>query len=775
MSNLLQSLNEAQQIAVQETEGPVMILAGPGSGKTRVLTHRIAWLIENGVDPFKILALTFTKKAAGEMKDRIMNLAGNQARDLWMGTFHSVFARILRVEAHRLGYSPNFTIYDTDDSKSVIKQILKENRIDDKMYTPSFVLHRISGAKMSLLNPQEYKSNPEIQADDLKANKPLLGYIYEIYWNRCRRSNAMDFEDLLYNMNLLIRDFPDVKSKYQKRFNYILVDEYQDTCFSQYIIIKKLAQEHRNLCVVGDDAQGIYAFRGARIENILNFSRDFPETKVMKLEQNYRSTKVIVNAANSIISNNKGQLAKTIWTDNPDGDKVKVLRNLSENDEAINVVQDIFQTKMNNHCNNRDFAVLYRTNAQSRALEEAFRKMNIPYRVYGSVSFYKRKEIKDLMSFFRIVVNQNDEEALLRIINVPPRGIGKTTIDRIIVFAHENNLTFWETLKSVKTNVKAIGINQGVAGRIEDFVVMIKSFVALHDTKDVYALADHVLKSSGYLNMLKSSDDPETAMRLENIEGLMNGIKEFAEKTTAETPDVVPTMTDFLLEVSLLTDLDDKDENDDRVSLMTAHSAKGLEFPYVYITGLEENLFPSVMSLNTRSEVEEERRLFYVALTRAMKKVTLSWAESRFRWGKREYSEPSRFIEEIDYELLDLPRQKETPDWSAQRKEYFDSELEMPAQLRFKPAFVKKENTEQQNNPPKGFKKLNKQPSSAAVEFEINAEGIVVGTDVEHEKFGKGKVLQIDGSGTDRKAVVFFPAFGKKNLLLKFAKLKILK
>jgi len=771
VEHLLEQLNEAQQEAVKETQGPVMILAGPGSGKTRALTHRIAWLIANGVDPFRILGLTFTNKAAAEMKARLFSLVGSDSRDVWMGTFHSVFARILRIEANRIGYSPNFTIYDTDDSKSVIRQVLKENNIDDKAYTPSLVLHRISGAKMSLINPEAYLLNPDIQSDDLKAQKPLMGHIYKHYWNRCRRSNAMDFEDLLYNMNLLLRDFDDLREKYKRKFSYILVDEYQDTCFSQYNIIRKLAEEHRNICVVGDDAQGIYAFRGARIENILNFTRDFPEAKVLKLEQNYRSTKVIVQAANSVIAHNQSQLAKTIWTSNDDGPKIKVLRNISDTDEAINVAQDIFHVKMNMRCKNIDFAVLYRTNAQSRSLEEAFRKLNIPYRVYGSVSFYKRREIKDLMAYFRITINQNDEEALTRIINVPIRGIGKTTVDRIMVYAHEKNITFWEAMNTIHNIALAMGINKGAAQKIDDFSMLIRSFIAQKDTKNAFEMAEHILKDSGYLNMLKTSDEPESAMRLDNIEELINGIREFTERSVNENPEYFPSLSEFLLEVSLLTDLEEKDDSDDKVSLMTAHSAKGLEFPYVYITGLEENVFPSSMAMNSRAEVEEERRLFYVAVTRAMQGLTLSYAESRFRWGRRESSEPSRFLDEIDNELLDLPRKKEIPDWSAERAMYFDSDMEKTPELRFMPKTIKTVKNVAPT-PPAGFKKLSVQNGNNNTENDIAS--IVAGTEVEHEKFGKGKVLQVDGTGNDKKAVVFFPAFGKKNLLLKFAKLRIL-
>jgi len=773
VKHLLQDLNEAQQLVVQETNGPVMILAGPGSGKTRVLTYRIAWLIENGVDPFRIMALTFTNKASGEMKERLTKIIGNEARNIWMGTFHGIFGRILRIEAHRLGYNSNFTIYDTDDSKSIIKQILKENSLDDKVYNPGLVFHRISGAKTSLVSPAAYNNNTEIQGEDYKAQKPLLGKIYELYWNRCRRSNAMDFDDLLFNMNLLMRDFPEVMEKYQNMFHYVLVDEYQDTCLSQYKIVKKLAEKHRNICVVGDDAQGIYAFRGARIENILNFSKDFPETKVFKLEQNYRSTQVIVDAANSIISNNESQITKTIWTDNDAGDKIKVIRNSSDAEEALSVAQDIFHTKVNQRCLNVDFAVLYRTNAQSRALEEAFRKMNIPYRIIGSVSFYKRKEIKDVMAYFRLTVNLSDEEAIVRIINAPARGIGKTTVDRIIVYAHENDLTFWDVISSIETNHKELGLSSGALKKLDDFAVMIKRFRIQMETLHAYDIAELILKDSGYLNMLKVSDELESSLRMENVEELLNGIKNFTDAAEIENPEVVPTLGDFLLEVSLLTDLDDDGVNEDRVSMMTAHSAKGLEFPYVYITGLEENLFPSIMSMNTKSELEEERRLFYVALTRAMIRVTLSYAESRFKWGKRESCEPSRFLTEIDEKLLDMPRKKEIPDWGHQTSQGFESDFESTPKLRVKsgaPAIKKPV------EPPVGFKKIGNisaqsQNQSQNVEFDI--QNVIPGTEVEHEKFGKGKVLQIDGSGAEKKAVVFFPAFGKKNLLLKFAKLKI--
>lgn len=759
MNLLLADLNDAQKKGVVETQGPLIILAGPGSGKTRVLTHRVAWLIENGVDPFRILALTFTNKAATEMKERVAKLIpNNNPRDVWMGTFHSIFARILRIEANRIGYNSNFTIYDTDDSKSVIKLILKENNIDEKQYPAGFVLSRISKVKMNLINPSEYNANQLLQAEDAKAQKPLIGHIYASYWNRCRKSNAMDFDDILYNMNVLLRDFEDLKVKYQNKFEYVLVDEYQDTCYSQYIILKKMSQLHRNLCVVGDDAQGIYSFRGAKIENILNFSNDFPEAQIIKLEQNYRSTKTIVEAANSIIAYNENQLNKKIWTHNNSGDKIKIIKGITDYDEALSIAQDIFHTKMNFQLENSDFSVLYRTNAQSRALEEAFLKLNIPYKIYGSLSFYKRKEIKDLMAYFRLTINLNDDEAFIRIINLPARGIGKTTIDRLIVFAHENNISLWQLAENIK-NYKA-GLNTPTIEKIDSFAILIKSFRTQLENKNAFELAEHILKNSGYLTMLKNSDEPEAAMRLENIEELLNAIKSFVELNAQENKIF---LDDFLLETSLITDLDEEKDDKNKVSLMTVHSAKGLEFPCVYVSGLEENLFPSSMSLNSRSDVEEERRLFYVAITRAKKRLVLAYAESRLRWGKREITQISRFIDEIDQQLLDLPKKKEFKNaynnWS---NELFDENKSFDKYPSF-----------EQNNPLRNkLKKINPNNTTENTETTNNAE-IMPGQNVEHEKFGKGKVLQIEGFGSEKKAIVFFPAFGKKNLLLKFAKLKI--
>lgn len=766
MKHLLDSLNNAQKIAVQEIEGPGIVLAGPGSGKTRVLTHRLAWLIADGVDPFRILALTFTNKAAKEMKERVIALIGEQfGRNVWMGTFHSVFAKILRIEGHLLGYNSNYTIYDPDDSKNAIKQILKEQMISDEAYTPSNVLYRISSAKMNLIDPIEYNSDRTIQSEDLKSKHPLFGKIYSLYWNKLRSSNAMDFDDILFNMNILLRDFPEIRKAYQDKFKYILVDEYQDTCFSQYLIINILSQKYRNICVVGDDAQGIYAFRGAKIENILNFSRDYPESKVFKLEQNYRSTQNIIKAANSIIKKNEEQLDKKIWTENIEGEKIKLISSYNEVDEARQVVQDIHFVKSNFQCNNSDFAVLYRTNRQSRTLEEAFRKQNIPYRIYSGLSFYQRKEIKDLMAYFRFIINNNDEEALLRIINVPARSIGKTSLDKVIAYAISSKLSLWEVIANINAHKDKIDINNGVANRINDFATMITQLAEQQDTLNAYELADNILNQTGYLFMLQTSKEPDADVRLENVEELINGVQNFVNVATEENEELqIPKLSDFLLEVSLLTDNDTDDENDmNRVLLMTAHASKGLEFPYVYIVGLEENLFPMEKSLYERKDLEEERRLFYVAITRAMKRVVLSYAESRSQWGKRFMSSPSRFISEIDESIIEKPRKKESLPWTSSSNT--ENQTQNAPKLQFAPK--PKNNTQ----PPAGFKKINDTTNYS--QDDCLADKIFIGVTVNHDSFGRGKVLQVDGSGTNKKAVVFFPEVGKKNLLLKYAKLTI--
>lgn len=785
--NYLQDLNDSQRLAVEATEGPVMIIAGAGSGKTRVLTYRIAHLMNKGVDAFNILALTFTNKAAREMRSRIENIIGStEARNLWMGTFHSVFAKILRFEAEKLGYPTNFTIYDTDDSKSLIKSILKENNLDDKVYKPGMVLSRISAAKSSLIPPQAYMQDADIISQDRSSGKPLLGELYMKYNNRCFKAGAMDFDDLLFNTNVLLRDFPETLYKYQNKFKYILVDEYQDTNFSQYVIVKKLAALFENICVVGDDAQSIYAFRGANIQNILNFEKDYPDLKTFKLEQNYRSTKIIVNAANSIISNNKEQLDKTVWTHNDEGNKIKVMRALTDNEEGALVANSIFSVKMNRQRRDKDFAILYRTNAQSRAMEEALRKLNIPYRIYGGLSFYKRKEIKDLLAYFRLAINPGDEEALKRVINYPARGIGQTTMDRVVIEATQQNKSLWDVIndRSLIRNL----VNSGTASKLDAFVTMIRSFQLELKTKSAYELAERIAMTSGIMRDLSDDRTPEGISRVENIQELMNGIREFSESEAAdengEAVQRLRTLDEFTQDIALLTDADEKDkDNQDTVSLMTIHSAKGLEFPFVYIVGLEENLFPSQLSLNSRSDLEEERRLFYVALTRAEEQAFLTYATSRYRWGNLTGCEPSRFLEEIDMKYLEFEgfdRKAPKPvtehqyndlDWENYRRPQTGNGY---SQYKTKPATPKTTYT-----PPVVPKNLVSVNRTSSASFSADdAETIMklqTGMEVEHEKFGIGKVLNVEGILPNKKATVFFEGVGQKQLLLKFAKLKIVK
>ena len=615
MMEYLNELNEAQREAVIHVEGPSMVIAGAGSGKTRVLTFRIAHLINKNVDPFNILALTFTNKAAREMKERIASIVGEQdAKNIWMGTFHSVFARILRTEHEKIGYPRDFTIYDTADAKNLIKDIIREMMLDDKIYKPALVYNRISAAKNNLISARAYAENTDVVADDRMSGKPKIAEIYARYEMRCFKASAMDFDDLLFKTNVLLRDFPDVLQKYQEKFKYILVDEYQDTNYAQYLIVKKLAARFENVCVVGDDAQSIYSFRGANIQNILNFKKDYPDFKIFKLEQNYRSTKTIVNAANSIIQKNKDQIQKEVWTDNDEGDKIKVVQTASDNEEGRVVAQKIFDIKFNQQARPKDFAILYRTNAQSRSFEEALRKMNIPYRIYGGLSFYQRKEIKDLLAYFRLTANHNDEEALKRIINYPKRGIGDATVQALIVAADEGKVGIWNVIEMPEMyNVKLGG---GPMAKVQEFANMIKSFRAEMKSIPAFELANRIATSSGILKELYDDKSPEGVSRYENIQELLNGIKEFSDTAVV---DEEKSLADFLIDVALLTDADQNDEENDKVILMTIHSAKGLEFPYVFIVGLEENLFPSQLSVNTRADLEEERRLFYVALTRAEK------------------------------------------------------------------------------------------------------------------------------------------------------------
>lgn len=799
-ANYLDELNPVQREAVECTEGPVMIIAGAGSGKTRVLTYRIAHLMKKGADPFNILSLTFTNKAAREMKDRIAKIVGaGEAKNIWMGTFHSVFARILRSEAEKLGYPANFTIYDTDDAKSLIKTILKEQGLDDKIYKPGNVLSRISAAKNNLISAQSYLKNPQIQEEDRMAVKPKLGIIYQIYSNRCFKAGAMDFDDLLFNTNILLRDYPDVLHKYQHKFKYILVDEYQDTNFSQYVIVKQLAAAFRNICVVGDDAQSIYAFRGANIQNIFNFEKDYPELQVFKLEQNYRSTKNIVGAANAVIAKNKEQLKKNVFTDNDEGELIKVIRTESDNAEGNFVANSIFETKMNEQAHNRHFAILYRTNAQSRAMEEALRKQNIPYRIFGGLSFYQRKEIKDLLAYYRLTINNNDEESLKRIINYPARGIGDTTLDRIVVAANDHNISLFKVIENIQEF--DIGLNAGARQKVDEFATMIKSFSAMLKTHNAYDLGQHIAIHSGILKDLYTDKSPEGVSRHENIQELLNGLKEFTESeieinqvfeddqpadkkplsdassfdngllfpVEEETPSFTtePTLNIFMQDIALMTDADKKNETEEdknKVVLMTIHSAKGLEFPYVYIVGLEENLFPSQLALTSRPELEEERRLFYVALTRAEKRVTLTYSTSRYRWGNLIYSEPSRFIEELDTKYVELPMENN-----------FGMSTEQTYSPRTKLNVSKTKETFVQR--PVIGKKLVKVNTASKTTSDFDTESLrnlQVGMEVQHDRFGNGKVVAMEGVFPNNKATVSFAEAGQKQLLIKFAKLYII-
>ncbi len=752
----LELLNEPQKQAVIQTEGPVMIIAGAGSGKTRVLTYRMAYLIQKGVDPFNILALTFTNKAAREMRERIEKVVGNEARNLWMGTFHSIFAKILRIEADKLGYPSNFTIYDSDDSKSLIKTILREMGLDDKVYKPGMVLGRISSAKNNLITAAAYESDSSLTSDDSQSGRPKMAEIYRTYTERCFRSGAMDFDDLLVKTHELLTKFPEVLNRYQQKFHYVMVDEFQDTNTCQYAIIRKLAAVRENICVVGDDAQSIYAFRGATIRNILNYERDYPELKVFKLEQNYRSTSTIVNASGSIIKNNKDQLEKKVWTDNDEGEKIQIIRAATDNEEGKFIAEQIFEDRANKHLKNSDFAILYRTNAQSRAFEEALRKMSIPYRVYGGTSFYQRKEIKDLIAYLRLTVNPNDEEALKRIINYPVRGIGKTTIDRLILAANQNQCSIWTVIEHIE-KIQAFG---SAISKIAQFRLMIQSFRSMLESHNAYDLAMHIAKQSNLLKTLHEDKTIEGISRYENIVELLNGIKEFTED---DTRDEAKTISVYLQDIALLTDEDaNKKADDDVVKLMTIHSAKGLEFTQVYVVGMEENLFPSQMALSSRRELEEERRLFYVAATRAEKKLVLSYANSRFRFGNLTYAEPSRFLREIDPRYLQIETVRSASSGPATPRKQADFAFTpvskaKPMNLRFQPTA-------------KPMAPSSVDPNFKADDPNLLKEGMMV----EHQRFGKGQVIKIEGERDSRKASVEFEENGLKQLILKYAKLRIL-
>ena len=782
MADILQGLNSPQKEAVTTVEGPVMVIAGAGSGKTKALTHRIAYMIQEGINPFSIMALTFTNKAAKEMKDRIMKLVDpHAARNVWMGTFHSIFARILRIEAQHLGFTPDFTIYDTDDSKQLINAILKERELDTKAYPAKYILHRISMAKSALYTPEDYCNNFDIQQQDLRANKPLIGEIFKTYNNRLQRANAMDFDDILFYTNVLLRDFPEILYKYQQRFEYILVDEYQDTNYAQYLIIRRIAAMRENICVVGDDAQSIYGFRGANIQNILNFKNDYPEQRLIRLEQNYRSTKTIVNAANSVIDHNKDQIKKKVWSDKEEGELITVLRATSDNEEGTLVANSIFGYKMSRQLNNKDFAILYRTNSQSRSIEEALRKQDIRYRIYGGLSFYDRKEVKDLLAYFRVVINPHDEQALLRIINYPARGIGKTTIERLMVVADERQKGIWDVISSEEEPMPK-DFNSGTVNKLRNFATMIKSFQTLLNKQNAIELAKHICNTVGIIKDLKEDDTPEGLARVQNIEELLNAIMEFSDKqvdeVTGEQNEV--TLNKFMEDVALLTDQDKKDdEDDDYVTLMTIHSAKGLEFPYVYIVGLEENLFPGIQSLSTREDLEEERRLFYVALTRAETKLVLSYAESRYRWGNLTLSEPSRFIEEIDQSLIEKTR-----------KASFRGTSSFNEGINFSNPFSKsfQEKRDYQKTTSSADSPYINKGTNSITPININTpknndsdfvaaspEDIEEGMRVLHQKFGQGTVMKVEGIGPNKKATVLFDECGSKQLMLKFAKLNILR
>ncbi|MFO7722651.1 MAG: UvrD-helicase domain-containing protein [Bacteroidales bacterium] len=745
----LKELNEAQRQAVEYLGGPMMVIAGAGSGKTRVLTYKIAHLIESGMDPFRILALTFTNKAAREMKERVIRLLGNgDARNIWMGTFHAICARLLRSYGHHLGYPQNFTIYDTDDSRSVIRSIVKEINLDPKVYVASTILNRISSAKTNLVSAAEYRNDPELVSEDRKSNKPFFSDIFSSYTHRLHKASAMDFDDLLFNVNILVRDYPDILYRLQQKFSYILVDEYQDTNYAQYLIVKKLAARDENICVVGDDAQSIYGFRGANIENILHLKKDYQDLKTFKLEQNYRSTQTIVNAANSVIRHNKEQIAKVIWTENEPGELIRLMKASSDTEEGILVANSIFETKMNNQLPNSDFAVLYRTNAQSRPMEEALRRLNIPYRIYGGLSFYQRKEVKDLLAYFRLVVNPGDEEALMRIINYPARGIGKTTMEKMIVVAGDKGVTVWEMLTRI--GELSSEFNSGTRSRINEFVTMIQSFQTRLMQKDAFSLGHEIALASGMLRVLEDDKTPEGVSRYQNIEELLNALKEFTDTERPEeefSEALFRTLDEYMQNVALLTDqdTDDKDSND-KVMLMTIHAAKGLEFPYVHIVGLEENLFPNFQAMGTRQELEEERRLFYVALTRAEKRAFLSYAKSRLRWGNFTFCEPSRFLAEVDSKYIERTQGARS--------------AEEPPSPRIHIRGSKPD-----------MSKMKKVTGNHGAPTATDPSSLKTGMRVKHDRFGSGTVISLEGNAADMKATVAFDAVGEKKLLLRFARL----
>ena len=781
MYDYLNELNEMQREAVLHKDGPIMIVAGAGSGKTKVLTTRIAHLMSaHNIDAFNILALTFTNKAAAEMKERVEKILGNsEARNLYIGTFHSVFARILRAEARRIGYPNNFTIYDTDDSRSVIKTVVNEMNLDDKHYKPSVVHNRISSAKNALVGPADYQNDYYIQQEDMRSNRPLIGQIYQAYTARCFKNGAMDYDDLLFKMHELLRDFPEVLYKYQHKFKYIMIDEYQDTNAVQYQIIKLLAAVHENIAVVGDDAQSIYSFRGATIENILQFQKDYDDVKMVKLEQNYRSTQSILNVANEVIKNNKGQIPKDLWTENIEGDKIKLVRTMTDNDEGKYVADTIQEQKLRNHFYNRDIAILYRTNAQSRSFEESLRRMGIPYRLYGGVSFYQRKEIKDVLAYLRVIVNTQDEEPLKRIINYPIRGIGKTTVEKAVIYANEHNVSMWEVL----TRAGEFGFKAGTLEAINNFVTMIKYFQSMLTTKNAYDVAVQVGKHTNLIKELFNDKTTEGLARYENIQELLNSIKEWTESPGNDDGELGDkSLGSYLQQITLLTDADEDKNNSDVVKLMTIHAAKGLEFACVFVGGIEETLFPSAMSINTREELEEERRLFYVAVTRAKKNLWLTYANTRYRFGQLVQNEPSRFIEEMPEQYIDRSfagggaRNQGYNDagstsafdrmhggWKSNSARVAEKYGPPPSQKESKPAYMP--------STPMAPKVVAHVPSADFAASDTS--GLQEGQKVEHQKFGFGEVLKMEGSAHNPIATVKFEHNGEKKIMLNYAKLRI--
>ncbi|MGB4770041.1 MAG: UvrD-helicase domain-containing protein [Chitinophagaceae bacterium] len=780
MKDYLAGLNEKQREAVEHIHGPLMIVAGAGSGKTKVLTTRIAHLMANGVDSFQILALTFTNKAAKEMKERVEHMLGNgDARNLYIGTFHSVFARILRTEATKMGYPSNFTIYDTDDAKSVLKTVINELSLDDKHYKPNTVYNRISSAKNALVNAEDYANDYGIQQEDMRSNRPAIAQIYKAYVARCFKNGAMDFDDLLLKFYELLSFFPESLHKYQHKFKFILIDEYQDTNPAQYEVIKLLGAAHENVCVVGDDAQSIYSFRGATIQNILQFQKDYDNVKVVKLEQNYRSTQNILNVANEVIGNNKGQIPKELWTDNKEGEKIRLIRTASDNEEGKFVADTIQEQKLRNHYHNRDFAILYRTNAQSRAFEESLRRMGLAYTIYGGMSFYQRKEIKDYIAYMRMAVNTRDEEALKRIINYPGRGIGKTTIDKLVLFANEKQLTMWE----VVANAAMYGFKGNTLEALDQFVTMIKSFTSMLETKNAYEVAAHIGKQTNLVKELFNDKSTEGMQRYENVQELLNSIKEWVESPDNEDGEVISkSLGAYLQQITLLTDADEKDPNADTVKLMTIHAAKGLEFSCVFAAGLEEMLFPSAMSINTREELEEERRLFYVVITRAKARLWITYANTRYKFGQLVQNEPSRFIDELPEPYLDrsfagggMRNQAGGLGTSAFDRMHGgwrnNNNAAKEAEIRYG-APPSKSSTPSYMAPKTPGKVVEHKPSE---DFKASdTSNLQAGQKIEHQKFGFGEVVKMEGAAHNPVATIKFELNGEKKIMLNYAKLRIL-